>query len=535
VALYLRYAVRSDVGLARDNNEDSVYAGPRLLAIADGMGGHAAGEVASKIVIGSLEQLDEDRPIDDLMGALHDTVVDANSRIAEAVQQRKELEGMGTTLTALRFVGSQVGLAHVGDSRAYLLRNDQLAQITHDDTYVQYLVDSGKITPDEAKDHPRKSVILRALLGTDVEPDVSIREARAGDRYLLCSDGLSDVVSPETIAETLRLPDPQEAADKLVELALRGGGPDNVTVIVADVLNARIGDRVDDTPIVAGAFVDPAAADAPGPDSSPAQRAKALTPRPTPTDQSPPPAPRRRHWRPWVIAFGLIVLVVAAIGGTYGWAQTQYFVWRADGDVAIYQGVNAQFGPLKFFNVDRVTALRLDNLQNAFRSKVVQGITANSRADAEQIIKNLHGNQKPICRPSTAPTTSPTTSPAPSSSAPSTTSAARSSTSSPHPGSAHSSAGSSGHSASHAATHHSAKASTSRRSAAHAATDASHTAGTGSAASRSAASRSAASRSAASRSAATTAPSSPTNSSTATPSSGSTSSAPLPADCRSGR
>ena len=107
---------------------------------------------------------------------------------------------MGTTLTALRFVGAQVGLVHVGDSRAYLLRGDLLSQITHDDTYVQYLVDSGKLTPDEAKDHPRKSVILRALLGTDVEPDVSIREARAGDRYLLCSDGLSDVVSTETIA-----------------------------------------------------------------------------------------------------------------------------------------------------------------------------------------------------------------------------------------------------------------------------------------------------------------------------------------------
>ena len=149
---------------------------------------------------------------------------------------------MGTTLTALRFSGAQVGLVHVGDSRAYMLRNDLLTQITHDDTYVQYLVDAGQLTADEAKDHPRKSVILRALLGSDVEPDVSIREARAGDRYLLCSDGLSDVVSTETIAETLRIEDPQEAADRLVELALRGGGPDNVTVIVADVVNARVGD-----------------------------------------------------------------------------------------------------------------------------------------------------------------------------------------------------------------------------------------------------------------------------------------------------
>src|SRR5919202_2105772 len=256
MAFYLRYAGRSALGLVRTNNEDSVYAGPRLLAIADGMGGHAAGEVASKIVIGALEPLDEDRRIDDLMRMLRDTVVEANHRIADAVKQRKELDGMGTTLTALRFLGSQVGLVHVGDSRAYLLRNNMLTQITHDDTYVQYLVDSGKLTPDEAKDHPRKSVILRALLGSEVEPDVSIREARAGDRYLLCSDGLSDVVSTETILDTLHIGDPQEAADRLVDLALRGGGPDNVTVIVADVVNARVGDTIDDVPVIAGAFVD---------------------------------------------------------------------------------------------------------------------------------------------------------------------------------------------------------------------------------------------------------------------------------------
>ena len=211
MALILRYAVRSDLGLVRGNNEDSVYAGPRLLAIADGMGGHAAGEVASKIVIATMEPLDDDRAPGDLIAAMREAVLEANQRIADAVEQDKNLDGMGTTLTALRFAGSQVALVHVGDSRAYLLRGDVLSQITHDDTYVQYLVDSGKLTPDEAKDHPRKSVILRALRGTEVEPDVSIREARAGDRYLLCSDGLSDVVSTETIFETLRIPDAQES------------------------------------------------------------------------------------------------------------------------------------------------------------------------------------------------------------------------------------------------------------------------------------------------------------------------------------
>jgi serine/threonine protein phosphatase PrpC len=296
MALYLRYAVRSDLGLVRSNNEDSVYAGPRLLAIADGMGGHAAGEVASKIVISTLEPLDEDRRIDDLMAALRDTVVESNHRIADAVKQRKELEGMGTTLTALRFVGSQVGLVHVGDSRAYLLRANTLSQITHDDTYVQSLVDAGRLTPEEAKDHPRRSVILRALLGTDVEPDVSIREARDGDRYLLCSDGLSDVVSAETIADTMVIEDTQECADRLVELALRGGGPDNVTVIVADVINAKVGDTIDDVPVIAGAFVDPAAADVPGADSA-AERAARMS-RPKPAESGPAPmAARAGHSR----------------------------------------------------------------------------------------------------------------------------------------------------------------------------------------------------------------------------------------------
>jgi protein phosphatase len=419
VALYLRYAVRSDLGLVRNNNEDSVYAGPRLLAIADGMGGHAAGEVASKIVIGTIRPLDEDRRIDDLMRALRDTVVDANHRIADAVKQRSELEGMGTTLTALRFVGSQVGLVHVGDSRAYLLRGNALTQITHDDTYVQYLVDSGRLTPDEAKDHPRKSVILRALLGSDVEPDVSIREARAGDRYLLCSDGLSDVVSTETIADTLQIDDPQESADRLVELALRGGGPDNVTVIVADVVNAKPGDTVEDVPLIDGAFVDPSAAEVPGADSA-AERAALLNRRPSP--QAAPPARRRRSWKRWAIALAVLVVVIAGLGGTYAWTQTQYFVGKAGSDVAVFRGVDTEFGPLKFFNLYRLTNLPVANLNPSVRSQVNSGITANSRQDALDIVRNLRHQVLPACLP-----VSPTSSATPSTTTSSTS--ARASTS----------------------------------------------------------------------------------------------------------
>lgn len=411
MSLYLRYAVRSDLGLVRNNNEDSVYAGPRLLAIADGMGGHAAGEVASKIVIGTMEPLDEDRRIDDLMGSLRTTVLAANHGIAEAVQQDPQLEGMGTTLTALRFVGGQVGLVHVGDSRAYLLRSDVLTQITHDDTYVQYLVDNGKLTADEAKDHPRKSVILRALLGTEVEPDVSIREARNGDRYLLCSDGLSDVVSTETIVETLRIEDAQECADRLVELALRGGGPDNVTVIVADVINARVGDVIDDVPVIAGAFVDPAAADVPGVtrESSAAERAAQMArPVATATAEAPPER-RRRRWKPWLIAVAVVAVIVGGLGATYAWTQTQFFV-GADGrgsEVAIFRGVNTEFGPLKFFTVYKNTNLEIADLTPSVRSSVRSGITAADARAAERVVVNLRSNLLPECRTPSATTSTP--------------------------------------------------------------------------------------------------------------------------------
>ncbi|MDP9093040.1 MAG: protein phosphatase 2C domain-containing protein [Actinomycetota bacterium] len=407
MALILRYAVRSDLGLVRSNNEDSVYAGPRLLAIADGMGGHAGGEVASKIVIGALEDLDEDRPLGDLIGELRRAVLDANERIADAVQKSSDLDGMGTTLTALRFAGAQVGLVHVGDSRAYLLRGDLLSQITHDDTYVQYLVDSGKLTPNEAKDHPRKSVILRALLGTEVEPDVSIREARAGDRYLLCTDGLSDVVSTDTLLETLRIPDPQECADRLVELALRGGGPDNVTVIVADVVNAGVGDKVDDVPVIAGAFVDPSAADIPG-DTSPAERAARIG-RPSARPAGPVTGnrSRRRMWRGPLLVAIILAVLVGGLAGAYALTQTYYFVGRDGSEVAIFRGVNTQIGPLKFFNVYKNTDLIISDLNPSVRSQVNDGITANNKQDAAHIVDNLHGQLLPVCvTPTPAPTIS---------------------------------------------------------------------------------------------------------------------------------
>ena len=250
MTLVLRYAARSDRGLVRANNEDSVYAGARLLALADGMGGHAAGEVASQLVIAALAHLDDDEPGGDLLSKLDAAVREGNSAIAAHVEADPELEGMGTTLTAILFDGNRLGLVHIGDSRGYLLRDGELAQITKDDTFVQTLVDEGRITAEEAHSHPQRSLIMRALTGHEVEPTLIMREARAGDRYLLCSDGLSDPVSHETILDALHIPDVAESADRLIELALRGGGPDNVTVVVADVIDYDYGQT---QPILAGA------------------------------------------------------------------------------------------------------------------------------------------------------------------------------------------------------------------------------------------------------------------------------------------
>src|SRR5205814_4320009 len=232
----LRYAARSDPGLVRGGNQDSVYAGPRLLAVADGMGGMAAGDLASNIVITSMSTLDEDVPGHAMIDALRGAVEAANAQLRDAVEDDPELDGMGTTLTALLFSGSRLGLVHIGDSRAYLLRDGELVQVTRDDTYVQRLVDEGTISADEANTHPLRSRVLQAMQGREIEPTYSVREAVAGDRYLLCSDGLTGVVSAETLGATLReYTEPTACADRLVDLALRGGGPDNISVIVADV------------------------------------------------------------------------------------------------------------------------------------------------------------------------------------------------------------------------------------------------------------------------------------------------------------
>ncbi|HEU5418115.1 MAG TPA: PP2C family serine/threonine-protein phosphatase [Streptosporangiaceae bacterium] len=251
--LIVRYAMKSDVGRSREENEDSAYAGPRLQAVADGLGGHAAGEVASATAIETLSPLDAEIAPGELLAALERAVRAADSRLHDMIGANQALAGMGTTLTALLWSGRQLALAHVGDSRAYLLRDGELTQISRDHTVVQALLDDGRITPEEALSHPQRSMVLRALGSPSAEPDLQLLEARAGDRYLLCSDGLYDVVPAAEISRVLAAAvTPEAGAAELVDLANAGGGPDNITCVIAEAVAAGPGDSDHEDTITAG-------------------------------------------------------------------------------------------------------------------------------------------------------------------------------------------------------------------------------------------------------------------------------------------
>ncbi|MER7574217.1 Stp1/IreP family PP2C-type Ser/Thr phosphatase [Streptomyces sp. NPDC126514] len=389
MSLSLRFAAGSHKGMIREGNEDSGYAGPRLLAIADGMGGAAAGEVASSEAISTIVALDDDVPGSDILTSLGTAVQRANDQLRSMVEDDPQLEGMGTTLTALLWTGQRLGLVHVGDSRAYLLRDGVLTQITQDHTWVQRLVDEGRITEEEATTHPQRSLLMRALgSGDHVEPDLSIREVRAGDRYLICSDGLSGVVSHQTLEDTLAsYQGPQETVQELIQLALRGGGPDNITVIVADVLDLDTGDtlagQISDQPVVVGAVAENQhQLHDNGIMQTPAGRASGLG-RQVPGQgggggEFGPPGSgdttgyistagfgdygdddfvKPRKGRKWLKRSFYSVLALAVVGGgLYGgwrWTQTQYYVGANGEHVALYRGISQDLAWVSLSDVEK--------------------------------------------------------------------------------------------------------------------------------------------------------------------------------------
>jgi serine/threonine protein phosphatase PrpC len=489
MTLRLRVASRSEVGLIRKNNQDSGYASPRLLVVADGMGGAAAGDLASAVAIDAVRHLDapdseqpagiaaeaaDDRTsaaaqgaagLNPLLARFADAIAQANDRIADLVAADYSLEGMGTTVTGAVFDGQWIGLAHIGDSRAYLLRDGRLERLTHDHSWVQSLVDDGKISAAEAAYHPHRSLLLKVLNGQPAnEPDLTSLELRAGDRLLFCSDGLCGLVDDDRIAELAAAVDLDAAVTGLVDAALAAGGIDNITVILAEAIedgsasattppSGAAGadlEAVDTAVRPAAAAVLGAAAERGGIPSS-VTRAGGPVPAPTPADDdgeqdeddeedgaprdqavetaaarrpggppaddesryAPRPPDRRRLVRTLLIGLAVLLIAAAGLGAGYAWTRTQYFVGAAGDQVAIYQGLPDGIPGLPLSSVYEVQELPVRSLPPYYQAQVVAGIEVSSLDAARATVEMLTETARRCAQPSAGPTPSPSTSGAP--------------------------------------------------------------------------------------------------------------------------
>ena len=443
----LRYAARSSVGLVRSSNQDSGYAGPHLMVLCDGMGGPAGGDIASAVAVDHLVPLDADsHQAGDLLGLLRDAVQAAHADLVARSSASPELAGLGTTCIAIMRSGNKLAMVHVGDSRAYLLRDGELTQVTTDHTFVEYLVETGRLTREQARQHPQRSVLLRVLGDAEgeVQLDESIREAVPGDRWLLCSDGLSGPVSAATIGEVLAgVDDPELAAEQLIDLAERAGGPDNITAVVFDVVED------DPTPqrdpqIVGSAAIHrtlPAVASAASPGegspATPAAKAAALVAgleddADAAEEASMPGAAealadaeerQRRRRRRSILG---TVLLLIAVAGTlilvYNWTQSQYYVAISDGKVAIYQGIPQTLGPISLSHVvETYDEPALDELDERMRKRLEETVPRISLNDARTYIEDTVSGQASTPEATATPTpqtpqpqsTNPQPSPAP--------------------------------------------------------------------------------------------------------------------------
>jgi PPM family protein phosphatase len=352
----IRVGARTDVGQVRSHNEDGFLTDEPLFAVADGMGGHQGGEVASRIALETLGGLhrQDGGGLD-----LREAVRLANRAVLDRASGNRDLEGMGTTLTALRAEGSRVRLAHVGDSRAYLLRDEDLRQLTEDHTLVHRMVQEGKLTEEEAEIHPHRSILTRAL-GVDQEltVDQGSHEVEPGDRLLLCSDGLTSMIDEARIADILsEHGNPQDAADRLVDAANEAGGQDNITVLVLD-------------------FVDEVEGEAPA-----RAEASSTTPR------------RGVRWGR-VALWTLVVLVLlgGAALGTRAWIDTQWFVGTSDGGrVALYQGIPREVFGYRLYELAEETDIIAVDAATAARGweRLPEGITAGSEREAREVLEQI--------------------------------------------------------------------------------------------------------------------------------------------------
>jgi PPM family protein phosphatase len=445
MTLQLRYVAHSEIGLIRKNNQDSGYASPHLLVVADGMGGAAAGDLASAVAIDTIRKIDAPTTGQEMLEVLAGAIHQANDKIADLVESDLSLEGMGTTVTGAMFDGAQLGLAHIGDSRAYLLHDDHLQRLTHDHTWVQSLVDDGKISENEAAMHPHRSLLLKVLNGQPTnDPDLAVVPVVAGDRLMFCSDGVCGLIDDDVIEAALRLPDVSDAAQRLVGEALQEGGIDNITVIVADVVESGGTDDV----IVLGAASEhripangvPRGQGAEKDETDDTLVTKLADFESHPIDDEerygPQPPDRRRFRRPLIGLLALLLVAVAGLGVAYGWTRTQYFVGAAQDKVAIFQGLSQGLPGLSLSRVYEVQQLGLSELPPFYQERVKANIDVSSLDSARATVAELTEAAKicaspqptaspqpkptPDSKPSPIPTKTPSAKPAPRPSAPAT-------------------------------------------------------------------------------------------------------------------
>ena len=426
-SMRLRYAALSDVGRVRKDNQDSGFASEHLLVVADGVGGAARGDVASSTAVQSLRRLDAPAP-EDLLEAVAGAIHRAHDRIAELVDEDPELEGTSTTVTAVLFDGRRIGVGHVGDSRGYLLRDGQIAQLTKDHTFVQSLIDEGRITEEESRTHPHKNLILRAVDGVhETDPDLFQVDLAPGDRILLCSDGCSGVLDNDRIADILGTGTIDFAVVELVRASLDAGSSDNITCIVADVLPADAppgGDGDTGAAAATGPMLVGAAAEQPRKAGAPSKSffrghrsgdTGELEPVPgLDEDVDPeelryaPRPPRRFAWlRRVVVLLVLAGLLALAGSGAYAWTQRQYYVAVSDNRVAIFKGIQADLPGLRLSELYQTSDVPVQALPAYRAAQVREGISAADLGDARGIVENINGLARVCPTPEPSPTAKP--------------------------------------------------------------------------------------------------------------------------------
>jgi PPM family protein phosphatase len=414
MTLQLKYVAHSEIGLIRKNNQDSGYASPHLVVVADGMGGAAAGDLASAVAIDTIRKIDGpatgEQMLDVLAGAIHQ----ANDKIAELIESDFSLEGMGTTVTGAMFDGTELGLAHIGDSRAYLLRDGHLERLTHDHTWVQSLVDDGKISESEAALHPHRSLLLKVLNGQPTnDPDLTMVPVVPGDRLMFCSDGVCGLIDDDVIESALQLPDLDDAAERLVVESLHEGGIDNITVIVADVVESGGSDDIivlgaaSEHPFPAGGVPRGQHAEDDGIDDTLVTKlADFETPPADDEERYSPQAPHRGRFRkPLIGLLALVLLAVAGLGIAYGWTRTQYFIGADQDKVAIFQGLSDSLPGLSLSRVYEVQQLTVSELPPFYQDQVKANIDVSSLDSARATVAELTDAAKRCASPQ--PTTSP--------------------------------------------------------------------------------------------------------------------------------